>query len=696
MLLELYSDQKDDATTQENVVIPPPTAPGKSATEKEFASLSDLDPLSKIHINAEIEVAAAAVEANEMSLECKNGNDQLEDDFDMKFVVKEVVVDNFPVMPSNCLDDRLSPDKSSNTMRKGTTVIPSYSNVKEFTESQTLEDLRQSFDYDISTTIHSYFYNDKIFLGSEQVSQEIQDLQIHSTLEEDSVYLCKQRNFSEHKVSNPHCGADKEQLNATKKIPPESDTSEQVQISNSILDKVTSIPAVQVLKNADDFEGLEAFEEGEGDSGYSSPDEVVPHPHPCWLCKKEFASQPDLKSHLRNKHDDCHNSDDRKLSTRGGTNDASLENVNGNPLSIDELACQWVTLIKKGKPVKLLSFYIVLKKKLKPYNLKGKPAFVKSVLDRILSMDDNISIERSDANPNDDAFNYTGDINNEFGEHFKKVKAVLRKSLSCLSTNFNQSCGSVLNSIQQCHWDANILIKVGKILVKKAQKQSRSDSFFSADLCREVVTQGDAIHHEDNTPTTKSRKAVDYNTNSSVVQTMTKGDLFRKLLIDFLVLKLKCKNFLPLSVKAKKVNYIGLMQFLTAIYSKGVDDGRLPDIINEYCLKVFIHATDDEDLLDCLNHVLLTVGCKLEQHFQHKQQQQHCDEIMPSYFTALEKVSESHLSDQIRNRISRLLRLRASGWATSSTVESSAVTNCIPAVANTKKVRGKKKKSADK
>ena len=78
MLLELYSDQKDDATTQENVVIPP--APGKSATEKEFASLSDLDPLSKIHINAEIEVEAAAVEANEMSL----GYDQLEVDFDMK------------------------------------------------------------------------------------------------------------------------------------------------------------------------------------------------------------------------------------------------------------------------------------------------------------------------------------------------------------------------------------------------------------------------------------------------------------------------------------------------------------------------------------------------------------------------------------------------------------------------------------
>ena len=83
------------------------------------------------------------------------------------------------------------------------------------------------------------------------------------------------------------------------------------------------------------------------------------------------------------------------------------------------------------------------------------------------------------------------------------------------------------------------------------------------------------------------------------------------------MLEFQSKDNLPLSedVYARKSSYMGLVQFLGALYSKGVDDGRLPDIIHEYCLKVLIRASD-EYLLDCLSQLLLSsVGCKLEQHF---------------------------------------------------------------------------------
>jgi hypothetical protein len=73
--------------------MPPPTTPKTNAAVKEFTSLSDLDSLWSMHRNyhddimkgslhqlleSKIEVVplSSPVEAEETSLECKNGNDQ--------------------------------------------------------------------------------------------------------------------------------------------------------------------------------------------------------------------------------------------------------------------------------------------------------------------------------------------------------------------------------------------------------------------------------------------------------------------------------------------------------------------------------------------------------------------------------------------------------------------------------------------
>ena len=268
--------------------------------------------------------------------------------------------------------------------------------------------------------------------------------------------------------------------------------------------------------------------------------------------------------------------------------------------------------IKKTKLIKAVLVRKAVKLKLNNHPIQGKSAFIKSVLDRILLLDGNISIERVETPPQSEAFRYAVDIKKEYPNNFS---IVLRNSLLCLSEKI---CEIVLKSIDRYNWDSVILLEVVQLLVKNVQKQSRLRCCsLYADLCREILLKGGTIPHENIPRASRTSKGDRDDCNHRPAPIATKGDLFRKLLVGGLVLEFQSKGNRSLSedVYAKKSSYVGLVQFLGALYSKGVDDGRLPDIIRECCLKVLSNASD-EYLLDCLSQLLLSVGCKLEQHFQ--------------------------------------------------------------------------------
>ena len=462
-------------------------------------------------------------------------------------------------------------------------------------------------------------------------------------------------------------------------------------ISDSIIQKVASLPVAQIVCNG--LKGLDADSDSDDDTG-----EGFPVSHPCLLCAKEFASHLDLNSHLLKKHD-YHHCDEKEFTQDDTTTvhsssfpavEAKQVNNSEEALNIDKLAHWWVARIKKMEWVYTAGFYMNTKKKLQLYKRKRISAFCKDLIDRILSCDKNISLLKSEMYPNYNAFRYVSDHKTKEETAVVAINAKLINSLSSLSAvNFQGKSEFILQIIHRNKWNLEYLRKLVKLLVTRTQELSASDCLLNADLCQKIFIVGDMIPHDGATPPSWSsmtdlsegKNNGDNGSDSSEVPITTKGKLFREFLIDQVALQFQFysdgENVQHLS------SCIGHVRFLEAIYSRDIDDGRLPDIIHEHCLKKLITSTD-EDLLDCLCQLLLAVGCKLEsyyRHLHHHQQQQQQQQqkqnnttvqnddgcIIPSYIIQLQRIAETHTSIRILDTISHLLLLQSHGWTTTST-----------------------------
>lgn len=235
-------------------------------------------------------------------------------------------------------------------------------------------------------------------------------------------------------------------------------------------------------------------------------------------------------------------------------------------------------------------------------------------------------------------------------------------------TNFNKLSNEFLEIISI--GDGHLLAKVVALLVAKAQMEEHFCSM-CADLCRKICNVWEDLVL-DSPPCESDGEGTDG-------KQMTKGKLFRELLLDYCRLEFETgrvkgleeiRTMVELTEEERlekelllKKRYTGHMCFIGELYMK---DLVLATIINEHCLSVLVQQTDEEQLV-CLCKLFQTVGNKIEKYYNKRargknNKERRYDEIIPGHFAAIEKIALTHPNSRVRFMLRELIEMRANNW----------------------------------